>query len=105
MKLNDPFGRAQRKQQSSYESLRHSLLAAGVTTREGAEIVLKNLMWRALAITLLVGLVTIGLVIFLPNMSAAVLTFAFVILSWLAVTTLNGYSFVRRFIRDELSDL
>jgi len=101
--MNDPFGRVQQKQQRSYDSLRRSLIEAGVGTRAAAESVLKNMLQRAVVITLLVMLVTAALVLFLPQMRAAVLILAFIVLFWLLVTTLNGYSFVRRYIKEDLS--
>ncbi len=101
--MNDPFGRVQQKQQSSYDSLRRSLIEAGVGTRAAAESVLKSMLQRALVITLLVTLVTAAVVLFLPQMRAAALILAFIVLFWLLVTTMNGYSFVRRYIKEELS--
>lgn len=104
MKLNDPFGRIQQKQQDSYVSLRSALLNAGVNSREGAETVLKNLLRRAWVITLLVSLATLAIVWLLPAMRAAALMIAFIILFWLLMTTLNGYRLVSRYIREDLSD-
>jgi Flp pilus assembly protein TadB len=102
--LNDPFGRVQQKQQRSYDSLRHSLLEAGVNTRAAAESVLRNLIRRAVVVTLLMTLITGAVLLLLPEMGAAALMLAFVILFWLLATTVNGYSLVRRFIREEFSD-
>lgn len=103
MNLNDPFGRVEQKKQSSYESLRRSLQEAGVDTRAAAESVLKEMLRRSAVITLLVVLVTATLVFFLPQFKATVLMLAFLVLFWLLVTTLNGYSLVRRYIREALS--
>ncbi|WP_260292852.1 hypothetical protein [Sedimenticola hydrogenitrophicus] len=99
MNLNDPFGRVQQKQQRSYDSLRRSLLEAGVNTRAAAESVLRDLIRRAVVVTL----ITAAVLLVLPQMGAAALMLAFVILFWLLATTINGYSLVRRFIREELS--
>jgi Flp pilus assembly protein TadB len=104
MNLNDPFGRVQQKQQRSYDSLRRSLLEAGVNTRAAAESVLRNLIRRAVVVTLVVALITAAVLLVLPEMGAAALMLAFVILFWLLATTVNGYSLVRRFIREEFSD-
>ncbi len=103
MNLNDPFGRVQQRRQSSYDSLRRSLIEAGVGTRAAAESVLKDMLRRAVVITLLVILVTMVVSLSLPQWRSAALTLAFIILFWLLVTTMNGYSLVRRYIREELS--
>ena len=103
MKLNDPFGRVERRQQNSYESLRASLVDAGVTTRNGAEAVLSSLVKRAVIIFLVVVLITAAVVLFVPQIKAIVFVLAFITLLWVLVTTLNGYSLVKRYIKDELS--
>lgn len=103
MNLNDPFGRVAQKQQGSYDSLRRSLQEAGVDTPDAAEAILKNMLRRSAVITLLVVLVTAAVVLALPSIRATALVLAFIVLFWLLVTTLNGYSLVRRYIRNELS--
>lgn len=104
MKLNDPFGRVQNKQQQSYDSLRRSLIEAGVDSRAAAQSVFNSLLRRALVVALLVALLTASVWLWLPQMGAAALVLAFVVLFWLLSTTLNGCSLVRRFMRDELPD-
>ncbi|AKH19241.1 hypothetical protein [Sedimenticola thiotaurini] len=103
MNLNDPFGRVEQKQQRSYESLRRSLQEAGVSTPAQGDAVLKGMLRRAAVVTLLVVLITVVVAFLFPKLMAAVLVLAVIILFWLLVTTLNGYSLVRRYIQDELS--
>jgi Flp pilus assembly protein TadB len=104
MNLNDPFGRVEQKKQGSYESLRRSLIEAGVTTRAQAEGVMQGMRKRAIVILLLVSLIALISVLFFPSISALVLVLAVIILFWLLVTTLNGFSFVKRYVKDELSE-
>ncbi|TVO77687.1 hypothetical protein [Sedimenticola selenatireducens] len=104
MNLNDPFGRVEQKKQGSYDSLRRSLIEAGVTTRAQAEGVMQGMRKRAIVILLLVGFITIVAVFFFPSISALVIVLAVIILFWLLVTTLNGFNFVKRYVKDELSE-
>ena len=103
MNLNDPFGRVEQKKKSSYEALRRSLLEAGVTTRAQAEDVLRGMRKRALIILLIVCAVSAVVALLFPSFSALVIVLAVIILFWLLVTTLNGFSYVKYFIKDELS--
>lgn len=103
MNLNDPFGRVEQKQQNSYASLKRSLQEAGVSTPAEGESVLSGMLRRAGVIALLVVLITAVVWLLFPQWLAATLVLGAIILLWLLVTTLNGYSLVRRYIRDELS--
>ncbi len=104
MNMNDPFGRVGQKQQRSYESLRCSLQDAGVTTLSQAETVLLGMRKRAIFILLLVALITGIAVLFFPAVSTLIIVLALIVLFWLLVTTLNGFSFVKRYMKDELSE-
>ncbi|MCW8905783.1 MAG: hypothetical protein OQL28_00910 [Sedimenticola sp.] len=103
MKLNDPFGRVERRKENSYQSLRQSLLESGVDRREAAEALLKGMLKRALIGALvLLSLVAI-LVLLLPQSRAAILLVGLVILLWLLASTLNAYGLIRRYIAEELA--
>ena len=104
MNMNDPFGRVERKQQGNYDSLRRSLQEAGITTRSQAETVLQGMRKRAIVILLSVALITIAAVLFFPSASMLIIVLAVILLFWLLVTTLNGFSLVKRYMKDDLSE-
>lgn len=104
MNLNDPFGRVERRKQISYDAMRQGLIESGVTTREAAARVQKEMLRRALFAMLFVVLVGAGILLVLPGSRGAVLVVGVMILLWLLSTALNGYGSLKRYIREELSD-
>lgn len=103
MKLNDPFGRVERRKENSYQSLRQSLVESGVDRKESAEALLKGMLKRALVGGVLLVLLVALLVALLPQSRAIILLLGLVILFWLLASTLNAYGFIRRYISEELS--
>jgi len=103
LKLNDPFGRVERRKENSYQSLRQSLVESGVVRKEAAEALLKGMLKRALVGTLVLLLLVASLVLLLPQSRAVILLVGLVILLWLLASTLNAYGFIRRYIAEELS--
>ncbi|MCW8890363.1 MAG: hypothetical protein OQL20_06880 [Sedimenticola sp.] len=104
MNMNDPFGRVEQKQQGNYDSLRRSLQDAGITTLSQAETVLQGMRKRAVFLLLLVLFLTALGVLFFPAASTLILVLSVILLFWLLVTTLNGFSLVKRYMKDELSE-
>ncbi|MEJ2133722.1 MAG: hypothetical protein P8X86_00590 [Desulfofustis sp.] len=103
MKINDPFGRMERRHQAGYEALRDSLTRNNIDTVEGARKIIRDTKMRAVKFViaaagalLLTYLLAPGFLIGIG--AVAVLTGAWVI-SW----TINGERYVRRYIEEELS--
>lgn len=105
MKLNDPFGRLQQKQQNQYESLRATLREAGIDSADEARRYMSNMRTNTLVVAGLVLGVTLLVALFFPQYLAISLVFGIVILLWLASVMFNGYRFIKRYIDEELSGL
>lgn len=104
MKMNDPFGRVSQKQESQYASLREALIRTGVTTKESADLCLKSMLVNAFRLTAVIVVACIVFVILLPKSAPISMTIAGLALLWVAVSTLNGRKFVKRYIAEELQD-
>lgn len=104
MKLNDPFGRLQQKQESSYEALRDTLRGKGVDSRRAADAVLRNILRNALLVTAVLCLVVLASALMFPGSVAMVAVLAALGLIWVLATTVNGRRLVQRYIEEELSD-
>lgn len=104
MKLNDPFGRLQQKQQSSYEALRDTLRGKGVDSRPAAAAVLRNVARNALLATAVLCLLVLVAALLFPGLLPVVLVLAALGLIWVLATALNGRRLVRRYIEEELTD-
>lgn len=103
MKLNDPFGRMERRHQIGYESMKKALEEGGITTQAEVLQVLKASRKQVLQV--LCYSLTIALLLALLIPAAMVLFGSVLILvSVLAITSyLNGKRYTRRYIEEELN--
>ena len=104
MNINDPFGRIQDKHQRNYESLRLSLKKAGLTNRTNAQALLKRLHRRGIWGLAVTGTVTVLLALALAELRFFVLACGVLLAFWLSKTSLNSQEYVKRYIREELTE-
>ena len=102
MKLNDPFGRMERRHQRGYEAMRDSLRMSTITTPEAALDVIsqsKKQARRYIGVAVAVFLLA---AILWPN--ALPVTFSLVLFFtvWIISSAINGQRYIRRYIEEEL---
>jgi len=102
MKLNDPFGRMEKRHQVGYESMREALRNGGIETEEAARQVIEKARLRAIKF---IG-VTLALVLLvyllMPTILPGVLGVALLVSVWLITWTVNGKRYIERYIAEEL---
>ena len=103
MNLSDPFGRMQRKHQRNYESMCLMLHKADITNQEDAQILLGKIRVRGLWWLASTILLTLLLVLVLPEMRMFVLAVGVLLSFWLTKTSLNSQNYLNRYIREELT--
>ena len=104
MKLNDPFGRMERRHQVGYEAVRDSLSRNNVDTVEAAQKIIKDTKIRALKF---VGIAAVALFLSYLLFPGAMLAVAAIIIlagAWVIAWTINGERYIKRYIEEELSD-
>lgn len=103
MKLNDPFGRLERRHQVGYEAVRDSLVRNNITTPEAARRIIKETKMRALKF--LGAAIVIALLTYLLLPGAILIVGAVAVLAgaWVISWTINGERYITRFILEELS--
>lgn len=102
MKLNDPFGRLEKKHQAAYEMMREAMQKAGINTVQAAQDVIvrsKNRTVKFLIVVLAVLLLALGL---FPRFMLAIACLALIIVAWGIKSMLNGRTYVQRYIDEEL---
>lgn len=104
MKLNDPFGRLQQKQQNQYESFRETLRHAGVDSPEEARKYLSNMRKNAFAVAGITCAVVMLVWLFFSNYAAVGVLLGALLMLWLASTLFLGNRHMRRYIDEELAN-
>ncbi len=104
MKLNDPFGRMERRHQVGYEAVRDSLNRNNVKTVDGARKIIQDTKMRA--VKFLVAAVVVSLLIawLVPQALLVVLAVAFLVAVWVITWTINGERYIKRYIDEELKN-
>lgn len=103
MKLNDPFGRLERRHQVGYETVRDSLNRNNIDTVEGARTIIKDTKKRALK--LVVAAIAAALLTYLLLPKALLVVGGVIVLAvaWVIAWTINGERYINRYIEEELS--
>ena len=102
MKIDDPFGRKARKQESNYVSLREALKQAGVETAADVRHCARNITRNAVVMVVLSLLSVLLAALMYPAALGVVAVLAAVVMLWVAVTTLNGRRHLQRYLREEI---
>lgn len=104
MKLNDPFGRQERRHQRGYETMRDTMQRGNINTAEEARQIIEDSKKRALNY-IGVGLVIALLVaLIVPNGVPLAVCLAVLIVVWIGSSTVNGKRYIERYIKEELSE-
>ena len=101
MKLNDPFGRLARRDESGYAAVRLRLKAAGIDDAAGVERILKQTRRNVLAFGAAVVLSTLGLALLLPRVAPIVYALALLLLAVATHALIQGRRHLRRYITEE----
>lgn len=102
MKLNDPFGRMERKHQAGYESMRTTLRNSGVNSPEAAREIIsksKDRIYKAVGVAVLLGLL---LMLALPKTMPVVVCLVVLVLVFCFNSLVNGKRYIERYIAEEL---
>lgn len=102
MKLNDPFGRMERRHQVTYEVVRDSLSRNDIKTVEGAEKIIRDTRMRALKFLAATAVIALLVGWLLPRALLAVAAVALLAVAWTINWTINGERCIRRYIKEEL---
>jgi len=103
MKLNDPFGRMERRHQVGYEAVKDSMVRNNINTPEAARKIIKDTKKRALkfvAAALVIALLTYLL---LPGAIIIVGAAALLLGAWVFSWAVNGERYISRYIDEELN--
>ncbi|NNF45532.1 MAG: hypothetical protein HKN69_02065 [Desulfofustis sp.] len=103
MKLNDPFGRMERRHQIGYETVRDSLHRNRIYTEEGARKIIRDTKMRALKFVVGAGALLLLTYLLLPSFLIGVGAVVVLAGVWVVTWTVNGERYVKRYIEEELS--
>ncbi len=103
MKLNDPFGRLERRHQVSYEAVRESLNRNNIDTAEGARTIIKDTKKRALKLVVAAIAAALLTYLLLPKALLVVGGVTVLAVAWVIAWTINGERYINRYIEEELS--
>lgn len=105
MKLNDPFGRMERRHQMGYEAVRDSLKRSGVDTEEAALNVIEHTRKRAVIFICAAITISCLTALIFPGALLIVGAFALLLSAWVFSWTINGKRYVMRYIAEEIEGL
>jgi len=104
MKLNDPFGRMERRHQMAYETMCEAMRRSGVNTEQAAHEIIRQAKDRAMKF-LGIGVLVLLLAAFLVPRAALPLLLGLgaLLIVWTIKSTLNGRRYILRYIDEELN--
>lgn len=102
MKLNDPFGRMERRHEQEYLSLCQSLKEAGVQDRQAAEALCQRLDKRGRIALMVIVPVTLALILIFAAYAVPLFLFGLVIGVWVVNTTRKAKGYIRRYIDEQV---
>ena len=103
MKLNDPFGRLERRHQVGYETVRDSLNRNNIDTVEGARKIIRDTKMRAAKFVAGAGAALLLTYLLMPSFLVGVGAVVVLTGAWVITWAINGERYVTRFIEEELS--
>ena len=103
MKLNDPFGRMEKRHQVGYEAVRDSLNRGNIDTVEGARRIIKDTRKRALKFVVAAAAAALLTYFLLPKALLAVGAVVFLAGVWVITWTVMGERYIKRYIEEEIS--
>ncbi len=103
MKLNDPFGRLERRHQVGYEAVRDSMVRNNIDTPAAARKIIRDTKMRALKFLAAAAAAPLLTYLLIPRAILVVAPIAVLGAAWVISWTINGERYIRRYIDDELS--
>lgn len=103
MKINDPFGRLERRHQIGYEVVRDSMLRNNIDTPEAARRIMRDTKKRAWKFVSAATAVAALTYLLLPGAIIIVGAAALLAGAWVVNWTMNGARYINRYIDEELS--
>jgi len=102
MKLNDPFGRLEKRHQTNYEMMRDAMQKGSIDTVGAAQDVIKQSKNRSLKFLSVVLVVLLLILCLFPNLMPALVCLAFIVTLWTVNSMISGKRYVDRYIKEEL---
>lgn len=104
MKLNDPFGRLERRHQAGYEAMRASLRQAGIDTPQAVRAIIAQAWQRGLRIAAAALVLALLMGLLLPRLLPLTLALALFVVVWVVTSSINGRRYLQRYLDEELKD-
>ena len=102
MRLNDPFGRLQRRHQAGYEMTRDALRKGGIDSPGAAQEAIRQAWRRGFRFMGVGMLLLLLLMLFIPKAAPLILGLALFMVVWVVSSTVNGQRYIKRYIEEEL---
>jgi membrane protein required for beta-lactamase induction len=102
MKLNDPFGRMEKRHQANYEMMRDAMLRGSIGTVEAAQDIIKKSKNRSLKFLSVALAVLLLILCLFPNLMPALVCLAVIVTLWIVNSIISGKRYVERYINEEL---
>ncbi len=104
MKLNDPFGRMEKRNQIAYEAIRDSMRRGGIDTPQAARDVIGRTRKRSMTF-LATGLaISLPLILLVPKAIPAVIGLLLLMAVWVVTWTIKGKRYIERYIKEDLQE-
>ena len=102
MKLNDPFGRMERRHQVGYEVVCDSLVRNNINNVEAATKIIRDTKIRALKFFGTIAVIVLLTYLLLPGAIVIVGAVGVLVVVWVINWAINAERYIKRFIREEL---
>jgi len=102
MKINDPFGRMEKRHQANYEMMRDAMQKGGITTVQAAHDVIKQSKNRSLKFLSVVLVILFLIFCMVPGIAPALVCLAVILILWTVNSIVSGKRYVDRYIEEEL---
>ncbi|MES9834095.1 MAG: hypothetical protein ABW157_08090 [Candidatus Thiodiazotropha sp. LLP2] len=102
MKMNDPFGRMQRRHQQGYEMMRDALREAEIDSPAQAEEAIRQAWKRGFKFMGVGMLALLFILLFIPTAAPLILVLAMLMVVWVVSSNLNGQKYIKRYIEEDL---
>ena len=103
MKLNDPFGRLERRNQANYALMRDAMIQGGIETEQAALEVIETSKQKLIKFMAVVLAGLVLFVCFVPKSWPIMLCIAGMVLIWGVKSVISGRRYVERYIKEEIS--
>ena len=102
MKLNDPFGRMEKRHQANYEMMRDAMQKGGITTVQAAEDIIRKSKSRSVRFLSVVLAILFLVFCLVPRIMPALVCLAVILGLWTVNSIISGKRYVERYIDEEL---